>query len=801
VEVVATDVQQTCDVEKASGSCKVRSMPAVVANSNLPADLTKFLGRRRELTEAKQHFAATRFLTLAGPGGVGKTRLALRLAAELRTSFRDGVWLVELAELQDPNLLAHTVGASLGLGEQSANWGVAALIAHVADKRMLLVLDNCEHLVDASADLVDALLKNCPQLRVLVTSRQTLRINGESVVSVQPLSVPTPGQLVTADGLKQYDAVALFLDRASRVDPNFKLTDENHELLVRLCHTLEGIPLALELAAGRLGSLSLTEISDRMDDPYRLLTRGSRNSPQRQQTLLASIDWTFGLCSGEEKLLWSRLSTFAGSFEMDAAEAICSGEGLSSDSILDLVTSLVDKSILVKREPLIARYYMLETIRQYGEARLKESGDFHGLRRRHRDWYAALVESVHEAWFGPRQAELIGRLRREHANLRRALDFCVSEAGEASVGLGLVCALEPYWLIRGAMSEGRLWLDRLLPQEAKWTVARALSLRLGAFLASLQGDYGVAEEQLDQAHRSAVKSKDPVALAYVGQTQGALAMFRGDPASALVLFEQALPAFRAGGDRMGEALTLFQAGMAAGLSGDDESAVAWHQSCLGLTEPFREGWFRSWSLWAMGMDAWRRGDNHQAAGLERESLRIKRNLDDHMGIATCLEALAWVSATDGEGDRAGVLLGAAEAIWRRIGMSLAPMPGLWAYREKAEARAREDLDDRAFQDALAHGLGLTVDQASRYALEEEVDEPQPRESNMEAAVLTPREREVCELVADGLSNRQIAERLVISKRTAEAHVEHILIKLGFTSRVQVAAWLAERRAERRLSDS
>jgi predicted ATPase/DNA-binding CsgD family transcriptional regulator len=776
-------------------------MASSVAAGNLPTDVTQFLGRRLELAEIKQRFGDTRLLTLTGPGGVGKTRLALRLSGDMRRAFRDGVWLVELAELQDPNLLGHTVGAALGLREQSATWQVGALADHLAQRQMILLLDNCEHLLDACAELVDTLLRACPHLRVLTTSREPLGISGESVVVVPPLSVPQSDGANSIAVLSQCDSVALFLDRAIGVDPAFALTKENCSSLARLCQMLEGIPLALELAAVRLRSLSLDDMVDRMSNPYRLLTRGSRTAPRRQQTLRASIDWTFDLCAPEERMLWTRLSVFAGSFELDAAEGVCSGDGLVQDSILDLVTALVDKSVIIKREGVKARYQMLETIRQYGEEQLIAADDSARWRRRHRDWYATLVALVEEEWIGPDQPQLIARLRREQANLRKSLDFCVSDSGEATLGLAVVSSLEQFWLIRGLMSEGRLWLDRLLPLVDEPTVDRARGLRLYAFFATLQGDYDVAEAALDRAEPNAQQSGDPVAQAYVSQAKGALAMFRGDLATAISLFESATTSFRAQGWRIGEALTLFQCGMAAGLAGDDEKAMTKHRECLSMTEPLGEGWFRSWSLWAMGMDAWRRRDNKEAAAFESESLRIKRELDDQMGIAVCLEAMAWVFATEHQGLKAEVLLGAAEAIWRRITMSLSPIPPLWAYREEAELQARSETGDRAFDEAFARGMRLTLEQAVAYALNETVREPTPTPTTMDITVLTSREREVSELVGAGLSNRAIAERLVISPRTAEAHVEHIFTKLGFTSRSQVAAWIAEQRAERPHSDS
>jgi serine/threonine-protein kinase PknK len=767
----------------------------------LPAELTRFVGRKRELADARGRLERSRLVTLTGVGGVGKTRLALRLASDLRRAFPDGVFVVELAEVREPALVGHTVGVAVGLREHDVRQRLSALIDHLTARRVLLVLDNCEHLVDDCAALAEGLLRACPELRVLATSRQPLGVGGESVVPVPPLSLPETEQGATAASLTQYDAVSLFLDRAEIAVPGFTLTDENSADVARLCRLLDGLPLAIELAATRLRTLSVGELAERLDDRYRLLTGGSRSAPARQQTLRASIDWTYELCSTAERLLWARLSVFAGSFELDAAEGTCAGDGLQRSDILDLVASLVDKSVVAidQRPGARRRFFMLETIRQYGAEKLEAAGDCGAWRRRHRDWYETLAARLDREWAGPGQPEWIERLRREHPNLRAALEFCATsdDEGEAEAGLRIAWRLETYWMSRGLLGETRHWLDRLLARAAEPTADRARGRRFNAWLAILQGDHDVAAALLDGAGHDARASGNAVAIAFVTQTLGLLAMFRGDLRRAIGLLGAAADDFRLLGHASGAMHTVFEAGLAAGLAGDGAGAFAWHARCLELARSAGDTSWRSWSLWAYGVELWREGDSRGAAKLQEESLRLKWLLDDQVGMAVCLEALAWIAASGGQGERAATLLGAAEALWRRTGMSLMVIGHMWAYREQGETAARRSIGERGFQTAFAWGTGMPTGEAIAYALGEAPRVPHRREVPSAVAqpgALTRRELEISELVAQGLSNRDIARELVISVRTAESHVDHIMGKLGFTGRAQIAAWVAERRS-------
>ena len=397
------------------------------SSGNLPAEVTSFVGRRHEVAGVRRMLATNRLVTLTGAGGVGKTRLAQRVGGEARRAFPDGVWFVELAELRDPGLVAVTVGEALGIREEAVGGDSAGLTAFLADRQALLILDNCEHLIDACADLAGALLPACPGLRILATSRQALRLAGEATLAVQPLSVPDPDLPATPAELSRNESVNLLVERAGAVLPGLELTDENCATIARLCQALEGVPLAIELAVARLRVLTMEQILDRLTDRYRLLTSGARNAPARQQTLRALVDWSWDLCSADERTLWARASVFAGGFELDAAEQICGDESLPADTVLDLIESLVDKSVLTRSaDGPRARYRMLEVVREYGAARLAEAGEQPAVAARHRDWFAALASYGDRHWVSPDQAVLMRRLRHEQANLRVALEHAIT---------------------------------------------------------------------------------------------------------------------------------------------------------------------------------------------------------------------------------------------------------------------------------------------------------------------------------------------------------------------------------------
>jgi predicted ATPase/DNA-binding CsgD family transcriptional regulator len=757
--------------------------------------LTSFVGRRREVTDVKRVLAASRLVTLTGPGGVGKTRLALKVAADVRRAFGDGVWLVELDQLRDPALVSHTVAAWLGLREQSGRPPMAVLAEYLAQRRLLLVLDNCEHLVDAVAVLADTLLRSCPQLRILATSREPLGIGGETTLPVPSLSVPDPRRRRSSPNeqppneLSRCEAVTLFAERAASVVPGFSIAEDNRLAVVEICHRLDGLPLAIELAAVRLRALTAQEIAHRLGDRYRLLTTGQRGVPTRQQTLRSCIQWSYDLCSPPEQLLWARLAVFAGSVDLDAAEGVCAGDDLAPENMLEVVASLVDKSILIPEQGPVVRYRLLDTIREFGRERLHQTGEYQALRRRHRDWYADFVTRADADWIGPRQRDWLTWLDREHPNIRATLEFSITEPGEARAALRIATKLFPYWLARGLLSEGRHWLDQALACDTGLTAERSRALHRASTLAGLQGDLAAASALAEQGRELAAQLGDAAARTQAMLASGYLGCMRGDLPGAVACFEQVLDTLGVEGDVHWQLEARYGLALASGMHGDTARTGTCHEEILAITEPHSELWYRSHSLWNLGVVAWRQGDPRRAAELVEQSLRLKQAMDDTFGAVLCLDTLAWIAASEHDPRRAATLLGAAAALTQAMGTLTITYtyPGLAAHHEQCERQTRRTLGEQVFQAAYQHGMGLAFDDAIAYALK---DQPraEPSPASTETTTLTRRQREVVDLVADGLTNKEIAARLVISPRTAEVHVDHILTKLGFTSRTQIAAW-------------
>lgn len=762
---------------------------------NLPADVTSFVGRRYELAEVRRLLSSSRLVTLTGVGGVGKTRLALRAAATLHRAF-DAVWLVDLASLTDPALVAQTVANAVGLRNGSARRPVAALSAFFTSGRTLLILDNCEHLLDACAVLADTLLRAAPDLRILATSRQSLGIAGESIMPVMPLPVPESGAPPTAKSLERYDAVNLFADRAAAVSHGFVVDENNRTAVAVLCRQLEGIPLAIELAAVRMRALSVEEIAQRLDDRYRWLTGGSRVALPRQRTLHALVDWSFQLLSPPERELWVRLSVFAGHFDLDAAESVGADGKVLHEQIVDLLNALVDKSLLAREEhDGRVRYRMLETLRQFGAEQLTDDAERRALRRRHRDWYLRLAERAADEWFGPGQAAWSARLRLEQPNIRAALEFCADEPDEAETGLHMATLLlEPHWLAGSYFNEGRHWLERLLPAVPGATVTRARALYACGWLAVVQDDRPVAASLLDESQRLAEELHDRRSLAFAGYLRGLTALFGGNVPEALRLVEAAYSRHTANGDLLGATMSALSLARALSRRGQPERAAQFYDTALSLTEKHQESWCRHWVLTVLALEEWESGRLDQARSFAQESLQINRRaLDDRQNVASDTEVLAWIAADDGDHERSARLLGAAETMARRVAVSFLPVVGE-KHHNRCLQQVREVLGDKNFERAVELGRGLSYDEALREALGEQpaTGEQQPAVHGTGArAPLTPRETEIAELVARGLSNKDIAATLVIAQRTAEGHVEHILSKLGFTSRTQIAAWVAE----------
>jgi predicted ATPase/DNA-binding CsgD family transcriptional regulator len=752
--------------------------------------LTSFVGRRLEIADVRRLVGQVQLVTLTGFGGVGKTRLALRAAALSGRVFRDGVWLVDLAPLRDPGLVPEAVAAAVGMRDESVGWSPSKLVDFLRGKQLLLVMDNCEHLVDSCATLAEELLRRAPELKILATSRQSLGVPGERTFAVPPLPTPDPaGPVLSASVLTSYDAVALLVERAQAVDPSFTVTDDNAETVARLAQRLDGIPLALELVAARLRVLTPEQILQRFDDRYRLLSAATRTASPRQESLQALIDWSFNLCDAGERQLWARLSVFPGDFDIEAAEVVCEGDGLPSEQILRALSGLVDKSILgTARDGSTVRYRLLETLREYGRRQLAGDGAEKRLRRRHRDHYRRLAEQAWDEWFGPHQEVWTRREQVEYVNLRAALEFCLTEPGEAAAGLAMVPALSSYWAVSGSLGEGRQFLDRALKAHPEPSVGRANALWVAAMLALDQGDIAATETAAEEAHRLGERYRDARSwgggLVFLGAAQ----LLRGRPEVAEQLFDRALDS--AGDEPRVAVAALSRSGEAAGHRGDVPAAIERFTRCIAICEQHGESWIRAATLCSWALVAFRHGDLVTAKEKVLEALRLKRAYQDRSAIAVCLEVLAWIAAAESAHDRAARLLGAAAAARDGVGASL--RPHLMSLHDHCESQVRGALGPRGFARSTRQGARYTLAEASSYALAEPIDalalRPVPEEG------LTSREREVADLVTQGRSNREIAAKLVVSPRTAEAHVEHILLKLGFTSRTQIAAWVAERRA-------
>ena len=702
--------------------------------------------------------------------------------------------MVQLSGVKDPDLLPDAVAAALGYTgqrergqpEEAPGPSLASLVDHLRGKRMLIILDTCEHLIDACAMLVDVLLRGADGPRLLATSRQALDIPGEVVYPIPPLTVPDDGG----------DAVALFADRVAAAVPRFTITDEVLPDVVRLCRGLDGIPLAIELAAVRLRAVGLDELLARLGDRLRLLAGGSRRVTRRHQTLRMTIGWSYELCSDIERLLWTRLSAFTGEFGLEAAETVCAGGPLDAGDILDTLIGLVDKSIVLRADdvdgPDGARYRLLGVIREFGAELLEDAGAYS---RRHLEYYLGLAREFEPAFVGPEQGPWIDRLTRDYDNIQVALDYCVSH-DRAAEGLNFATACWGFWMATGRLSEGSRWLNRLLDQAPEPSRQRVAGLWLASWFASAQGRNAESARLRAQAREIA---------AGLG-SQPELPPSAGPPAEVL-------------------------RGLRAVTGGNyEQAAVACDEVLRGL--PGGETWVRGTALWVKGLALWFGRDADGFVSCQRESIRLKSGFGDLTSLAHLLEGFAWLAADQaaeagtpapgsGTGSGGGAkehcvrvarLQGAADQMWRRtVDEPRYGLNVLNAERSRAERLARGELGDGGYAREHEAGAALGTDGAVRYALGEAERAPVPAQPSRAAAasgaepgnlaaqepweLLTAREREVATLVADGLTNKDIAARLVVSKRTVDAHVEHILGKLGYSSRVQVAALASAQQPE------
>ncbi|WP_285743036.1 LuxR C-terminal-related transcriptional regulator [Lentzea sp. NBRC 105346] len=704
------------------------------------------MDRREELAAAKQALSSTRLLTLTGPGGVGKSRLAVRLAGAVQRAFPDGVWLVALQDIEDEALVPVAMAQALRLDDFADLSPEQALVERLRDRRLLVVLDNCEHVIETCSALVATLLRNVPAIRFVATSRHRLGLTEEHLLEIGPLKDA---------------ALSLFADRAAVVAPGFQVTAENRDAVSALCRTLDGLPLAIELAAVRLRDQGIEQLVEKLDG---------------HQTLRATVDWSYALCTRQEQLVWARASVFAGGFGLDAAEAVCAGPDVPD--VLEAIAGLVDKSVLIReRDSDRLRYRMLDTIRHYGREKLADPG----IRRRHRDWFLALAADCERKWFGPGQRSTVALLRAEQDNIRAALDYCLTTPGEALMGLRLAGSLWFYWHGCSARLEGRYWLELTLEANPQPTASRARGLWVAGLLANCVEDLSTGSALAQEASELALSLGAFAEAAHADHVVGLMALFSDDVSLARSIFESAVARPVVDGQLMSLAL-LDHVELAASYAfgGEADLAIQVCRRARITCQRAGEEWVLSYVLRVLALAHTVKDEWETADAYAREALALKHPLHDMVGIGLTLDLLAVIASARQRDERAAVLLGVADGVWRDIDINR-----FGSLHYNAAQRAKR-VGERGFELAYRRGRARGLDWGVSYALER-VDVGRPVGKG---SALTRRELEVAGLVAEGLSNAEIADRLVIARRTAEGHVERILGKLGFSSRSQIAAWIA-----------
>ena len=637
--------------------------------SNLPHPVTSFVGRERELAELSTLLGGTRLLTLTGAGGVGKTRLAMRLATALLTGYRDGACLVEFADLRDPDLVPQTAINALGLQEQPGRTLIQTLIDHLRARQLLLLLDNAEHLLPACAQLVDALLRQCPLVTLVVTSRERLGVPGEMTYRVPSLSVPDVTDEATPQGLMDYESVRLFAERVRLHRPHFTLTDQNTRAIANICRRLEGIALAIELAAARVRSMSVSDVDRRLDQRFALLTGGSRTLPARQQTLRAAIDWSFDLLDDTEKTLFCAISVFAGGFTLEAAERVCAGEAIPAHDVLDLLTSLTDKSLVVVEDrDAGTRYRLLETVREYATERARGLFGRAPWSARHLAYFFALAEEAESKLKGIDQQAWLDRLETEHDNFRAALARSTAVHGDGTTGLLLASAFARFWLVRGYLTEGRGWFSRLLAAApGADSATRSKALNWAGIFAWKQGDYRAAQEFYEQSLTLRQELGDRKGIGAVLNNQGLLAYEQGDYRTARLLHQESLVIDRELGDRWGVGVSLIHLASLAMMQGDYAAARALNQESLAIFREFGDRGHVANALRSLGNLRSQEGEHEAARALYDESLTMCRELGDRSGIAGALQGLGVAAHQSGDDSAARELLEDSLAIYRELG--------------------------------------------------------------------------------------------------------------------------------------
>ena len=693
--------------------------PAPATAHNLPLQLTHFIGRERELAEVKPLLAAERLVTLTGAGGAGKTRLALQVAQDLVGEFQHGVWLIELAPLGDPDLIPHAVASTLGMRQESGQAVTDSLIDFLRPRTTLLLLDNCEHLITACAAIVSQILRVCPRVRILATSREALGIAGEKAWRVPSLLLPDVKLGASSDLAARSDAVRFFVDRAQTVAPDFMLSAYSAPTVVRICQRLDGIPLALELAAARMKVLSIEQIGARLDDRFQLLTGGSRTAVPRQQTLRATIDWSYDLLSDAERRLLRGLSVFAGGCSLEAAEQVCSGDASSDSDTIELLSHLIDKSLVAVEDDAAEgrRYRLLETVRQYARDRLLESGEVEAVRDGHVVFFLQLAKRAQPELHRPEQGVWLNRLQVEHDNLRTALEWCQVGRRSAGAGVELAGALWWFWIMRGYFAEGRQWLARVLgdaPGESRAGRARVL-FGAGA-LAFFQGDFISAQALLADGLALARETQDKWAVTMSVFLLGTIAAESGDYGRATVLAEECRAIASETADAWLSAHPPDLLGHAAKCKGDYQQAESFLENSLALFRQAGDRWAMAIQLSNLAEVSQYQGHWKEARARGSEALILCQELGDRWGIAWALTTLGAVVGSQGQLTRAARLWGAADGISQSIGSPF--LPSLRMTQDLYLLPVRQALGDERFAAAWAEGRKMTPDEVVAYALQD-----------------------------------------------------------------------------------
>ena len=805
------------------------------------------------MLEIERELEMSRLITLTGTGGSGKTRLALEMSRDLLEAYPDGVWFVELAPLSEEALVPKAVAEAVEVPERPDEPLADTLIEVLGSRELLLVVDNCEHLLEATARLVDVLLDSCPRLRVLATSREALGVEGELRWPVPPLNAPDPRYSSMVEELERSESARLFLARARNRDPSFAFTPDSAQTVAEVCSKLEGIPLAIELAAARVGTLSLEQISERLEGSLELLTGGGRTAAPRQRTIRGTLDWSHELLCERERRVFRRHSVFAGGFSLEASEAVVPDESIAESEVLELLSGLVEKSLVIAElaaESGGVRYRLLDTIRQYALEKLEQSGEIEDVKRAHAEYFLALAEEAEPELIGPREAEWFERLVEELDNFRAALSWA-SVHGEAELSLRLAGALGSFWFWKGHSGEGRGWLEGALNQEGPTSVlTRAKALGAASLLASQLSDYararGAAEEGLrlskeagtEGSHRPFFVWNSPPTF-FLNRLAN-VSMEEGDRERARALGEESLALSRQSNEVQGIVWSLLTLAIAATLRADYEQAERSYAEGMSLVRELDSAYARFLYLQNWGWTTLLQGDPARATALIEEAVDLARErrrgfmgllsrpldnlgwsalLGGELGRAKAqfaenlmlsrergnkgtllmsLEGLACVAGAEEEALRAARLFGAAEALMEAIGYRLVPQERavLEPYRDSVRSR----LGEAAWEEAVAEGGALGLDQAIGFALSKgkpskrlppATPPPEVSSTHEHPGGLTSREVEVLGLVAEGLTNAQVAQRLFLSPRTVQRHLNSIYHKLGASSRTVATRFAIE----------